>query len=122
MSFTRYLPFYLLITDNLNELSIFNLPSLYSACSFRRNFTTAGAAAGVSAAFAAPVGGLLFAMEEVSSFWSLKLGWMTFFCSMLATFTCDLFNSSFHEFHFDGMFGLFKTDKYIIFKASTQNV
>jgi len=83
----------------------------------RRNFTTAGAAAGVSAAFAAPVGGLLFAMEEVSSFWSLKLGWMTFFCCMMATFTCDLFNSSFHEFHFDGMFGLFKTDKYIIFKA-----
>lgn len=74
----------------------------------------------MSAAFAAPVGGLLFAMEEVSSFWSLKLGWMTFFCCMMATFTCDLFNSSFHDFHFDGMFGLFKTDKYIIFKARPQ--
>jgi len=61
-------------------------------------------------------------MEEVSSFWSLKLGWMTFFCCMMATMTADLFNSSFHEFHFDGMFGLFKTDKYIIFKASLQTL
>ncbi|ELU08671.1 hypothetical protein CAPTEDRAFT_215079 [Capitella teleta] len=82
----------------------------------RRNFTTAGAAAGVAAAFGAPVGGLLFAMEEVSSFWSMKLGWMIFFSCMLATFTADLFNSSFEAFHFSGWFGLFHTDKYIIFK------
>ena len=32
----------------------------------RRNFISAGAAAGVSSAFGAPVGGLLFSMEEVS--------------------------------------------------------
>ena len=83
----------------------------------RRNFTTAGAAAGVAAAFGAPVGGLLFAMEEVSSFWSMKLGWMIFFSCMLATFTADLFNSSFDAFRFSGWFGLFHTDKYIIFKV-----
>ena len=53
----------------------------------RRNFLTAGAGAGVSAAFGAPVGGLLFAMEEVSSFWSDKLGWQTFFCCMVSAFT-----------------------------------
>lgn len=85
----------------------------------RRNFTTAGAAAGVAAAFGAPVGGLLFAMEEVSSFWSMKLGWMIFFCCMLATFTADIFNSSFDAFQMDGQFGLFQTDKFIVFKVIT---
>lgn len=45
----------------------------------RRNFISAGSAAGVASAFGAPVGGLLFAMEEVSSFWSMKLSWQVFF-------------------------------------------
>ena len=85
---------------------------------YRRNFTTAGAAAGVAAAFVAPVGGLLFGMEEVSSFWSLKLGWMIFFCCMVATFTADLFNSSIESFAIHDIFGLFQTDKFMIFKVS----
>jgi hypothetical protein len=58
-------------------------------------------------------------MEEVSSFWSMKLGWMTFFCCMLASFTADLFNSSLEGFKLDGLFGLFQTDKYIVFKVPT---
>ncbi len=41
----------------------------------RRNFISAGAAAGIASAFGAPVGGLLFAMEEVSSFWKNRLSW-----------------------------------------------
>ena len=75
----------------------------------RRNFISAGAAAGIASAFGAPVGGLLFAMEEVSSFWKNKLSWQVFFCCMMATFTTDLLNSSFHGFKFKGDFGLFKT-------------
>ena len=75
----------------------------------RRNFISAGAAAGIASAFGAPVGGLLFAMEEVSSFWKNRLSWQVFFCCMTATFTTDLLNSSFHGFKYKHDFGLFKT-------------
>merc|ERR1719206_1410465 len=74
----------------------------------RRNFISAGAAAGIASAFGAPVGGLLFSMEEVSSFWNMKLSWQTFFCCMVSTFTTDLFSSAFRGFRYQGDFGLFK--------------
>ena len=82
----------------------------------RRNFISAGAAAGIASAFGAPVGGLLFAMEEMSSFWTMELSWQVLFCSMLSAFTTDLFNSSFQNFKYSGPFGLFKTNKYILFQ------
>ncbi|KAK3764217.1 hypothetical protein RRG08_044143 [Elysia crispata] len=83
----------------------------------RRNFISAGVAAGVSAAFGAPVGGLLFCMEEVSSFWSNTLSWQIFFCCIIATSTSDLFNSSFQEFRQIGTFGGFQTSRYILFNV-----
>ena len=86
----------------------------------RRNFISAGAAAGIASAFGAPVGGLLFAMEEVSSFWSMSLSWQVLFCSMTSTFTTDLFNSAFTGFSYTGDFGQFKTDKYILFQIDSQ--
>jgi len=86
----------------------------------RRNFISAGAAAGIASAFGAPVGGLLFAMEEVSSFWSMSLSWQVLFCSMTSTFTTDLFNSAFTGFVYTGDFGQFKTDKYILFQIDSQ--
>lgn len=84
---------------------------------FRRNFISAGAAAGVASAFGAPVGGLLFSMEEVSSFWTVTLSWQIFFCCIIATFTTDLFNSAFMDFEYTGGFGEFKTNRYILFQV-----
>ncbi|KAE8598728.1 hypothetical protein XENTR_v10016914 [Xenopus tropicalis] len=88
----------------------------------KRQFITAGAAAGIASVFRAPVGGLLFVLEEVASFWDVKLAWQTFFCCLVATFTTEVLSSSFVGFEYEGYFGFFKAEQRIIFWVVTITV
>ncbi|KAH7441661.1 hypothetical protein KP509_03G047600 [Ceratopteris richardii] len=60
----------------------------------RRDLVTCGAAAGVSAAFRAPVGGVLFALEEAASWWRSSLLWRAFFTSAIVAVTLRVALSS----------------------------
>jgi H+/Cl- antiporter ClcA len=58
----------------------------------KRKLLAVGTAAGVSAAFGAPIGGSLFAYEisRPDTFWSFSLTWKVFFASSISTFTLSI--------------------------------
>lgn len=50
-----------------------------------REILSACAAAGVAVAFGSPIGGVLFSLEEMSSYFPLKTLWRSYFCALVAT-------------------------------------
>ena len=56
----------------------------------KRDFVTFGAAAGVAAAFKAPLGGILFTLEEGASFWSHPTTFRAFICAVITQLTISL--------------------------------
>ncbi|KAI9357247.1 chloride channel [Zopfochytrium polystomum] len=58
----------------------------------RREMLSAASAAGVSVAFGAPIGGVLFSLEEVSYYFPSKTMWRSFLCALLAAVTLKLIN------------------------------
>ncbi|CAD6191589.1 unnamed protein product [Caenorhabditis auriculariae] len=88
----------------------------------RRDFVSAGAAAGVAAAFGAPIGGVLFSLEEGASFWNQNLTWRMFFTAMISSFTVSSilswFNGRSGWLSWTGLanFGVFENKDYNIWE------
>lgn len=57
-----------------------------------RELLTASSAAGVAVAFGSPIGGVLFAIEEIASNFKLSTLWKSYFCSLVATSTLSFIN------------------------------
>ncbi|CAN6449868.1 unnamed protein product [Victoria cruziana] len=81
----------------------------------RRDFITCGSAAGIAAAFRAPVGGVLFALEEVSSWWRSALLWRTFFTTAIVAVVLR----AFIDICKSGKCGLFGKDGLIMFDVTS---
>ena len=58
----------------------------------RRELLSASCAAGVAVAFGAPIGGVLFSLEEVSYYFPSKTMWRSFFCATVAATTLKALN------------------------------
>ena len=57
-----------------------------------REILSAGCSAGLSVAFGAPIGGVLFAYEEISTYFPRKILWRAFICSLFAAMTLRALN------------------------------
>ncbi|XP_051140859.1 chloride channel protein CLC-b-like [Andrographis paniculata] len=84
----------------------------------RRDLITCGSSSGVCAAFRAPVGGVLFALEEVATWWRSALLWRTFFSTAVVVVVLR----TAMEYCQSGYCGLFGKGGLIIFDVSGVSV
>ncbi|KAI8598693.1 chloride channel [Dissophora ornata] len=70
-----------------------------------REILSAAASAGISVAFGAPIGGVVFSLEEMSYYYSSDTMWHSFFCAMAAAVALKLMDP-------------FRTEKLVVFQVS----
>ncbi|KAI8358592.1 chloride channel [Mortierella sp. GBAus27b] len=58
----------------------------------RREILSAASASGVAVAFGAPIGGVLFSLEEVSYYFPSKTMWRTYFCALISAVVLKMIN------------------------------
>ncbi|XP_031386481.1 putative chloride channel-like protein CLC-g [Punica granatum] len=84
----------------------------------RRDLITCGSAAGIAASFRAPVGGLLFALEEMASWWRSALLWRAFFTTAVVA----IILRALIDVCLSGKCGLFGKGGLIMYDVTSTNV
>mmetsp|Transcript_14649 Transcript_14649/g.21648 ORF Transcript_14649/g.21648 Transcript_14649/m.21648 type:complete len:886 (+) Transcript_14649:72-2729(+) len=90
----------------------------------RIDFAAIGTAAGVAVAFRSPISGVLFAMEEGSSFWTTKLTWNCFVSACICVITVYFMiacETGFKNFDIQSM-AIFDGIEEAMFNAGKQHV
>ncbi|EFX02890.1 voltage-gated chloride channel protein [Grosmannia clavigera kw1407] len=85
-----------------------------------REILCACAAAGVAVAFGSPIGGVLFSLEEMATYFPLKTVWRSYFCALVATAVLAAMNPFrtgqlvMFQVHYDRSWHFFETAFYVL--------
>ncbi|KAK7207750.1 putative voltage-gated chloride channel [Myxozyma melibiosi] len=91
------------------NITIRLFPSLRRNEARKREIFSAAAAAGIAVGFGAPVGGVLYSLEQISYYFPDKTLWQSFVCAMVASVSIQLANP-------------FRTGKLVIFQVTSNRL